>query len=456
MSSNTSTPTIRVATVGELRANLKRAPEGALFRGQVQHYERPDGSVSLSCSQVRKGCIPPELRKWIFYAKETIRSLGGQEPSSSLIGALMQHYGWRSFFVDFSSDPSVASWFACHVYSELNARENTEDCSGRPLTVLHRASRYDICGGDGNLYIVDPSLLASADQGALDLGTIFPGETATRLDLQAGWLVGPLTAPVVPSSIVARIVAPATVFRDHAQGGGFDEVANLFPPPEKDAFLCVFDAAPWEWQGNLEDGAFCRELRLPDYHWSTRSRFGREYAFPRQNAVVMERGMTCLCPSGMFFAGPNMTDDGLPSVAQLVRREKFLAVQTEGLIRFPEDIGSDEYCGGVFVREAECGLFEIGAIVVKHPGLELEAIVGCSGMYYAVNEAGHFEAREHRNECPCGRAHRHEQLLTVVVALEWLLNNEIPSRCAEKVLDFRGLHSRPAEPEVVRRDSWVE
>src|SRR4051812_38514048 len=104
--------TVSISSLDELDAALQAVPVGSLFRGQVRHYTRPDGRVNWPTSHIRKGCIPSELRKWSFYAQEALTVFGGSDPPLDLVQALLQHYGWRSFYIDLTSNPAVACWFA--------------------------------------------------------------------------------------------------------------------------------------------------------------------------------------------------------------------------------------------------------------------------------------------------------------------------------------------------------
>jgi hypothetical protein len=59
------------------------------------------------------------MLRWCRYAKSVldIYLTGYSNPLESS-QALLQHYGWRSFDVDCSTDPAVGTWFASHVCSE--------------------------------------------------------------------------------------------------------------------------------------------------------------------------------------------------------------------------------------------------------------------------------------------------------------------------------------------------
>lgn len=52
--------------------------------------------------------------------------------------AILQHYGWRSFFLDATADASVACWFAANSYRTESCGELIEDCFEDPLFVVRQ------------------------------------------------------------------------------------------------------------------------------------------------------------------------------------------------------------------------------------------------------------------------------------------------------------------------------
>src|SRR6478752_3312716 len=103
--------TIDLRTVSDLADYFAPISNGThLFRGQTAHYEDADGA-NVSSSFSRNGCIPPVMRQWSYYAGSILHHLRGSATLKVDIGtaqALLQHYGWRSFFVDVSVGPAVA------------------------------------------------------------------------------------------------------------------------------------------------------------------------------------------------------------------------------------------------------------------------------------------------------------------------------------------------------------
>src|SRR5687768_9641214 len=103
-----------------VRLFLQKFGGHCLFRGQTDFYTHENGEVSVPTTFERKGCVPPLMIKWSHYAQEALRVFRGghdHDLSLSLSQALLQHYGWRSFFIDLTKSPEVACWFASHAFS---------------------------------------------------------------------------------------------------------------------------------------------------------------------------------------------------------------------------------------------------------------------------------------------------------------------------------------------------
>lgn len=425
-----------VESVSELRKIVSRLPNGLLYRGQTGHYLSPEGGVSMPSSQLRKGCVPSELRKWSFYAREAITAFsGGEGPGLELVQALLQHYGWRSFYVDLSANVHVGCWFAGHSYSEEVVLEMGEDYEERPVLLRHRSATYRPHAEAGHLYAVDPARASKGDARCIDLRSELGTDFSARYEKQAGWLVGPLADPLEPECVVAHVSGPGLVFQELAREGGLCETADLFPAASQDAFLEMFESVPWKRLGLGEPPAFARDLELPDYHCTPRGRYGPNVAFPLMREMPHEGPITYLVPNEMFFAGPDGPAHDLSAAAALVRKHRFVRVETEDLIRLPEHFRSDLYCKG-FYMEWVGEQVQVGAIMAEHPGLDLAVGAGDAGWFYSLSASGSFTRISHAKECPCDKPHRHEQLLSAVIAFDWLLRNGTVNQVSPVLIDM--------------------
>ena len=90
--------TVRCENLKALKAFLATFDDGFLFRGQTSHYKTSNGNASLTSSFARKGCNPTRMYKWSFYASELLRMWGIVDANVDWVQALLQHYGWRSFY----------------------------------------------------------------------------------------------------------------------------------------------------------------------------------------------------------------------------------------------------------------------------------------------------------------------------------------------------------------------
>ncbi|MFT9222376.1 hypothetical protein [Gluconobacter oxydans] len=95
--------TVDCQTVEELGAFFDGLAPGALFRGQTKEYLRTDGGPNIRTSFDRHGCIPSRMLKWWHYSRAILSTyVKGFDGLTDLATdqAILQHYGWRSFFLD--------------------------------------------------------------------------------------------------------------------------------------------------------------------------------------------------------------------------------------------------------------------------------------------------------------------------------------------------------------------
>ncbi|EMX6302673.1 FRG domain-containing protein [Enterobacter hormaechei] len=120
-------------SLNELENILSKHGTDVLFRGQNTRYGDP-GLPSVKTSFDRHGCIPSEMLKWSRYAKNVLSTTIGHHVNDfKFIQALLQHYGWRSFYIDCSSNAAVGAWFASHQYDQQHTLEMSEDFAERPV-----------------------------------------------------------------------------------------------------------------------------------------------------------------------------------------------------------------------------------------------------------------------------------------------------------------------------------
>ena len=239
-----------------------------MFRGQIKHFEDKDGSPSINTSFDRNGCNPPKMLKWQHYAKEILRALSGPDGVAfgHLPDAILQHYGWRSFFVDVTKSPAVAAWFASHVYtSGKPVIAMTESVNEEFVMLVHNAPKYVPAEKSGSIYIISKTKAQTNGATFVDLTEIECEDTKPRFHAQQGGLIGPFSR-LSPAAVLERWEVPATVLREFAAEGGLKRTEDLFPPREKDIFLNLLLAVPWV-NREAKDPIFRRGLDIPEYDY---------------------------------------------------------------------------------------------------------------------------------------------------------------------------------------------
>lgn len=276
--------TIQLHTAEELAACLGRVANSKnVFRGQTKHYKDAAGNVSITTSMDRHGCVPHRTRQWTYYANVILQAFCGKpmwsDPDADL--ALLQHYGWRSFYVDASTSSAVAAWFACHNFHKDERFEVADLESGESVLVYRELAHYTPADGDGYLYVMARDDLGAAGVRVLDLEHCWPNDRwRTRMLEQRAAMLGPIPDGRLAASAVGLCIqAPAEVFRRLAAGEGIMTTEQLFPGRRTDPVLNCLLSVPWEMAGR---GSYFRPLLLPEYEVPTRSDITDDAFFPRR------------------------------------------------------------------------------------------------------------------------------------------------------------------------------
>jgi hypothetical protein len=428
---------VRVETVTELESALAKYGDDALFRGQTAHYGDPD-KPSVATSFDRRGCIPSQMLKWSRYATNVldvfIRDYDDPQAHNQ---ALLQHYGWRSFYIDCSSNPAVGAWFASHKYSDRFVVEMSEDCEERPIWLRKRMAQYDFEDGDGHLYILDKVVCAQI--GLVDLEALDIEDCRPRTSAQAAWLLGPLRrAPMPQPCFRAHITASRAVLRDYAAAHGLSETETLFPSVKEDPILHALLGLPWREIEGVRDkdfpiAAFERALDLPEYQESY-----VKIAWPRTaffcGAKIIETldsiegddvgGISVYVPDIVLFGSADKnTPMRFPKVEELVRENGTVAFEIGELFQHANMGHTTLYQKGIGVIPRGEDLFEVCELLVEHPGMDLTRAGLNRGWFYRRNGEGFWQREEHEQQCPCGDAKTHEGHVSALHITEAYLKN---------------------------------
>lgn len=443
---------VRVTSLEELQGEISRHDEDSLFRGQTKDYRDAVGRPTFPTSMARKGCVPPLQYKWSQYAYWALRSTvpdATPDPEHHREQALLQHYGWRSFFIDVTSNPAVAAWFAAHAFEDEGVWNFSEDCHGNSVATLHQNAAYSRHTDEGHIYVVSKSLSEAAGIKAFDLRGITLDGARLRMNAQHAWLLGPLSPGLPAEAVTTHIVGPADVFAGYAERSGLKTTHDLFPTREEDPLLELFLSVPWEAPPvpHGKEGLpmfFARALRLPEYDHRYVDRHPPNIAFYRpywvsdwvdSNDELAKATTFFRVPELLFYMGRRQKAAAMPDLISAVDQSGRVIMESAHLIREPPFHSDVAYMKGIAVQR-QGDLLEVSEMGVDHAGTLAQGAWVNAGWYYRVDADGAWTRVQHPDGCPCKSHVRHENHLSALMMLDTMIGNGNFRRIRDQVFEF--------------------
>jgi hypothetical protein len=420
----------------QLAALVAQQSGDALYRGQSNDYGSETQS-GMRTSFNRHGCLPPTMVKWSHYAEFVLRQL---LPDPDVIKAIelpqavLQHYGWRSFFLDASTSPAVSAWFAGHSWSSNHTFDFVEDCFEDFVILRRQRAQYEAAEGIGFLYVLSAPELRRAGVPLHDLSVLEVGDA--RPQAQKAQLIGPLYDDLSRSCVTARIAAPRAIMRAFAAQHGYRVTEDLFPGPDRDPILRLFLSLPWiqldlsteAGKSNLE--FYARVIELPEYHHQPlQKHLPAKYALFRHERLSTLNLNTDITfgavPPVALIGRYNEAPPVFPNVTALVRRKRRVAFEVDELIWIPETVTCNHWGKGLLVEIREGDLIAVCDLVVSHAGRKLPGLGSNAGWSYRAEADGRW-TRVPTYDCPCGHEWRHRRHLESLAIIEHFWPSSAP------------------------------
>ncbi|WP_395601642.1 FRG domain-containing protein [Pseudomonas sp. A1230] len=409
--------------------------EGYLYRGQNHHYLK-NGNVSISTSFSRQGCIPPQMLKWSHYARSVIRAFGGptnyHDVELEFSQAVLQHYGWRSFYVDLTKSAYVACWFAANKYEERRTIHTCEDLDERGVWLVHKEAEFSPKEGVAHLYIIDTLVLASLNVKVHDLTVLAGDEGILRYSAQQACLAGHLDDVLPAQSIAVHLTVSCEVLKEYYELGGYDTVEKLFPNRKDDFLYNSLLHIPWERFGTETIfPTYRRGLDLPEYDAVYRKRlpsdvvlYTKMWIADKRESSIFEKIPFYKMPELMYYCN-SAEIDSLSEIDKILSNHDGFVVELNGIIHIPENPDSLEFEKGVYVRKIGGSLVSVEGLYVEHPGHMVQGIGTFQGWIYDSSTTP-WTRVSHEQECPCNNDIRHTLQFSLLNRLnESLCDNEM-------------------------------
>lgn len=332
--------------------------------------------------------------------------------------AILQHYGWRSFFVDLTRSFSVAGWFAANRYSESKNIEMCENFEEDPVWLVVRNASYDESIDPGNIYVIDQQRLETLGLSIHDLTEFDIQEGKLRFDCQKACLVEGKNGRLPPDSVIYHLIVDHNVLVEYYSQSGISNLEDIFPTREHDFVLKALLDIPWEIiraEEKFPIPAYRRGLELPEYDHNFVKHLGTSptlfsgfwLADNRSKTDSVFFGMLFFrLPKFSYFANDN-DDFEISHVNALLDKYGRFVVELDGLINVPELPNDSEFEKGIFVEGLADGNIAVSGLVVKHPGHVVSGVGVNKGWIYALHQDGWLRLETHPEKCPCNNDLRH-------------------------------------------------
>ena len=425
----------RIKSIEELNNIISNYQTGYFYRGQCQHYTRNNGcDISIPSSFERHGCIPPEMFKWTHYAKAILRALGEgnyNDVDFKTSQAILQHYGWRTFYIDITKSENVAYWFASNAYSDKRSSHMCEDIEEDPVVLFHKEAMYSPSSHPtGHLYIIDKLALESLKLDIYDLDNINIKNGQFRFHSQHACLCECVNGFLPAQVISAHLEIDTTILKDMCQSSGLISTENLFPLDNNDHVLRLLLSLPWKRvASDYPIPFFRRTLDLPDYNVSFKKRLDlntilfSEYSI-REECKKLDENIFCQAvfievPETFYYTTPEHIE--LINIASLITTNDVVVIEYDSIVVHPEIQNSYEVEKGICIRKHSSNEWEISGLSLEHPSSMINGVIISVGWRYEL-ENGFLKLLQSDKNCPCNNDLRHNRHIEVLYLLEHHFN----------------------------------
>lgn len=407
-----------IESISELESVLSQYDEGYLFRGQTKHHVK-DGEPSIVSSFSRLGCHPPSMQKWWHYCDEVMLSMFGPNSDRKLTfdesNALLQHYGWRSFYIDASKDPTVATWFASQKYVGKTSFVVTEDCYELGVCCAVNQGAYEPSQEYGYLYIISKEKLEKNNIQHHDLYKLGFSDFTPRYIKQSGVMIG--SCSQIPTDAIAKTLKiHPSVLAEHSRK---HSVESLFPDRHEDKIYNILLSTPFEEANTAEikNFFFKRSLDIPEYDFKFTKINSPNIAFYTSQYAIradeVEDNTVFRCPDDFLYHTEIEYPDDLSELVRFLPVGARATFECNGLLRLPPYFNHPSYLKGAYIHRIEDNLYCIAGLTVEFLGTRLKSIQLDSGWHYQI-DSGIFQRVLRDNDCPCNYARKHLLAFTIL------------------------------------------
>lgn len=426
----------RIQSIEKLNDIMSNYKSGYFFRGQCQHYTHDnDGSVSIPSSFERHGCVPPQMFKWTHYAKAILRAVGVgnyNDVDFKTTQAILQHYGWRSFYIDITKSENIAYWFASNKHSDKKYTQHMcEDIEENSVILFHNEAYYNPSPlVTGHIYVIDKLALESLNLGVYDLDSINAENGQFRFHSQRACLCDCIQGFLPEQVISAHLEIDTEILEHVCQSSGLSSTESLFPFENHDHILRMLLSLPWKRiESDFPIPFYGRTLDLPNYNVSFNKRLNSGTILFSQHSVreeyvnldenIFSQAVFIDVPETFYYTTPEHIE--LKHIADLISKNDIVVIEYDSIVVHPEIRDGYEVEKGICIRRHSNNEWEVSGLSLEHPSSIINGVIISTGWRYKIDN-GKFQLLQSDENCPCNNDLRHNRHIDVLYLLEYNFN----------------------------------
>lgn len=419
-----------------------------IFRGQTKNYSTEEFQYSFQTSFDRVECIPSISFRWTYYCNNVMKSLIQMRlvddivdsKRSEYVEALMQHYGWRSRFIDLSSKSIVSLFFAGHMFRQKRVLHATEDCFEDFVIESKQEAEYVKSSNEyGYLYVFDREIILNNGRGNLIDLTNGIFDENIRPVRQSGLLLENRNNQLnnaLNESIVEVLKIKTSTIQEVCENNNIT-IEYLFPSNDIDDIYNMLLSLPrkeiFKNDGD-RTGFFLKQFEIPEYRikyekfqvpsiayyssfWilDELENFGITEGHKLYNEF--DNALYLKCKSDISFHVTTTLKSELECryLIQEIKKYECIVIEYDNLFKY-HVVDDNVYQKGFVIRR-NGDIISIEELGVEYSGKTLQGLIGMFPRCFKIVNEKLVRSIRIEGDCPCNDDYRHFHLLFIAKIL---------------------------------------
>lgn len=414
--------------------------EKYIFRGQNRNYSTEEYQSSFLTSFDKSRCIPMKRANWLYSCHNALKAIIDpvtlqdldNNKYSIFLEALLQHYGWKSRYIDLTKDLKTSFFFATMRYVSKEIIHCYEDCLETPVFEKVNEAYYDKSEEEfGIIYVFNQQKIRlSKEEIFIDLTEEMDFYSEIRPLRQSGCLLsnckGQLNK-VLEEAMLEKYEVSTSLLLEYCKQNNITQ-DRLFPSDKIDPlywFLLSLPRRKIILDDNSEVDIYKKHLDIPEYSlpfekikapavayfsefWIANSLHefenSNDQMFP-PNAIWYK------CYQNIYATNITENFKELGNIIELLYKEKNIIIEFNDIYKNYFD-DSSNYSKGIRY-DMEENIVAVYELEIDFAGKSVRGMGCLMPRYYKVIDKNSLMPVRKPGDCPCNDEDRHNHNLFI-------------------------------------------